>query len=124
MSLTELEIRKHYETPGVQETIQRISKSGDYHRAGNGNGNIWYWSKAGKKNKIDLSNSSDYIFLASKCRTLYWTLNLFEQEIYDLDYNFIKKENGPFTSRSYTAGYTFGIDIDCGHGMGIYMILK
>lgn len=120
MGLTASEIRKHYKTHGVQETIQRIAKSGEYHRAGNGDGNIWYRSRAGKRNKIDLSNSSDYIFLTRKCRTLYWTLNLFEQEIYDLDYNSIDKADGPITSRSYTAGYTFGIDIDHGHGMDIH----
>lgn len=120
MRLTASKIRKHYETPGIQKTIQRLSKSEEYHRAGNGDNKVWYRSEIGKKVKIDLSNPSDYTFLVSKCRTLYWTLNLFEQEIYDLDYNVITKEDGPITSRSYTAGYTFGIDIDHGHGMDIH----
>jgi len=120
VGLTASEIQAHYKTPGVQETIQRIAKSGECHRAGNGDGNIWYRSRAGKRNKIDLSNSSDYVYLTRNSRTLYWTLNLFEQEIYGLDYNLIDKADGPITSRSYTAGYTFGIDIDHGHGMDIH----
>lgn len=120
MGLTPSEVRAHYQTPGVQKTIQRIAKSGEYHRAGNGNGNIWYRSKGAKKNKIDLTDSSDYDFLARRYRTLYWTLNLFKQEIYDLDYDHIDKENGPKTSRSFTAGYTFGIDIDHVHGLDIH----
>lgn len=120
MGLTTSKIRRHYKTPEVQETIQRISKSGEHSRAGNGDGNIWYRSKAGKKNKIDLSVLSDYNFLADKCRTLYWTLNLFEPDIYDLDYNEVEKTESPFISRSYTAGYTYGIDIDHVHETDIH----
>jgi hypothetical protein len=85
--------------------------------------NDWYNMRPGSrrvKNKIDLSNRRNYMNAVTECRSLYWTLNYFEKDIYALDYKTIDKSESPMLSRAYTGAYTFGIDIDKEHGTDIH----
>ena len=92
----------------------------DSFRAGNGNFCSWYKSQNGKKVKWCLANDADYLKMAHRFRTFYWTLNVFDPEIFGIDYNTTKKEDSPAISRKYTVGYTFGVDIDKEHGTDIH----
>lgn len=117
--LTQKQIREHYTTPAIRETIMRISSDGDNSRAGNGDFENWYKYPNGKKLKFDLSNRVDYTNLVLKYRTLYWTLNIFDQEIFKVDYITVKSTEGPIISRQFTKSYTLGVDIDKGKGCDI-----
>ena len=107
MTLTKHEIRQHYKRKEIKDTISRISYSGNFSRAGmkftpdayrdRETGEIkdsmdWYNLKPGNrkhKKKINLSSQKDYINAVTECRTLYWTLNLFEPEIFNVDSVFV-----------------------------------
>ena len=89
-------------------------------RAGNGNSWSWYKIQNGKKVKWCLANDTDYTKMALNFRTFYWTLNVFDPEIFCIDYNTIKTEDSPAISRKYTVGYTFAVDIDKEHGTDIH----
>lgn len=120
--LTQAQIRAHYETPSVRQTIQRVCtdvESGS-RRAGNLNFFGWYKEKGDKKFKRDLTNRIDYINMSQKGRSFYWTLNFFNPEIFKIDYNTVEKCDSPEISRKYTVAYTFGIDIDKEHGKDIH----
>lgn len=137
--LTGEQIRAHYKTKEIADTIIRVSTDGEYSRAGmkctpnayldRKTGEIrdsmdWYLGSGAYSNrkflkKIDLSNGKEGITL-NICRTLYWTLNVFDKDIYNVDYKTVEKGEGPFISRSHTVGYTFGVDIDREHGMDIH----
>lgn len=119
--LTQPQIRRHYLTPEVRETILRVSSAGNLSRGGNGDRSIWYKSRSHEKLKINLSNRLDYVNLVSKCRSLYWTLNLFAQALFEMDYSNINTSISPDISREHTQGYTFGIDIDVEHGKDIHV---
>jgi hypothetical protein len=137
--LTFEQIQKHYKTKAIKDTIIRIATDGEYSRAGmkctpnafrdrktgelidsmdwyRGSGK--YWDRKFLK-KIDLSEGKDGL-TANICRTLYWTLNVFEKGIYDIDYKTVQKGDGPIISRNHTVGYTLGVDIDREHGMDIH----
>lgn len=136
--LTNLQIRDHYNTPDIIDTIIRISTDGKCSRAGmKFIPNIYIDKKTGalkgsmnwyncspesckRGTKINLSNRQNYMNAVVDCRTLYWTLNYFEPEIYEIDFKNVEKSEKTAISRSHTAGYTFGIDIDCEHGMNIH----
>ena len=140
MKLKKHEIRQHYKRPEIMETILRISSVGNFARAGmkftpdaytdRETGEMkdsmdWYNLKSGNrkhKKKINLSNEKDYINAVTECRTLYWTLNLFENDVFDINFREVAKTDSPILSRSYTAGYTFGIDIDTEHGKDIHEV--
>jgi hypothetical protein len=94
---------------------------GNY-RAGNWNFENWYKYSDGKKIKLCLANRTDYTNIISnrKCRTLYWTLNYFDPEIFNVDYKYVQSYESPIISRRYTVGYTFGIDIDKEHDKDIH----
>ncbi|KKG06136.1 hypothetical protein [Methanosarcina mazei] len=79
----------------------------------------WYKYQRGKKLKICLSNRVDYYNTVSKHRSLYWTLNIFDADIFELDYNQLPDKSAKI-SRKYTTGYTFGIDIDKEKGCDIH----
>lgn len=118
--LTRQQIKAHYRTPGIRDTIMRVSTDGGSYRAGNWDFINWYKYPNGKKLKLCLANRIDYTNMIMKCRTLYWTLNYFDPEIFKLDYTNIRSDESPAISRRYTVGYTFGIDIDREHGMDIH----
>lgn len=118
--LTQKQIGEHYTTPEIRDTIMRISSDGGSSRAGNGDFSSWYKYVKGKKLKFNLSNKFDYTNMVLKYRTLYWTLNLFDPEIFKLDYGNIKYTEKPIISRQFTKGYTLGIDIDKGKGCDIH----
>jgi hypothetical protein len=118
--LTRREIKAHYATPGVRETIMRISTDDGSYRAGNWDFENWYKYPNGKKIKFCMGNRTDYTNMIMKCRTLYWTLNYFDPQIFCLDYKEIRSDESPAISRRYTVGYTFGIDIDREHGKDIH----
>jgi hypothetical protein len=118
--LTRQQIKEHYSIAGIKNNIIRVSMDSDSFRAGNGNFCSWYKSQNGKKVKWCLANDADYLKMAHRFRTFYWTLNVFDPEIFGIDYNTIKKEDSPAISRKYTVGYTFGVDIDKEHGTDIH----
>jgi hypothetical protein len=138
MTLEKWEIREHYKRPEIMETVLRVSSSGNFVRAGmkytpnayrdRETGEIknsmdWYNLKPGNrkhKKKINISDKKDYINAVTECRSLYWTLNFFEKDIFDIDFREVEKTDSPMISRSYTSGYTFGIDIDHEHGKDIH----
>lgn len=115
---------KHYQTPGVKETIMRLSGEGNYRRWGKGDEIGWYRYTGFKKFGYDLTKEPNYISLINTHRTLYWTLNYFDRSIFQIDYNFVTSEESPIISRECTRAYTFGVDIDTidkvnGHGTNI-----
>ena len=135
--LTQDQISEHYKNAEIMETIIRISGDGIYSRAGMKftpnaytakSGEIkdsmdWYrgrFSDRKQDYKINLSCENDYIKAVEECRSLYWTLNMFESDIFDVNYKDVEKSEKTLLSRSYTAGYTFGIDIDREHGTDIH----
>lgn len=140
MSLTALDIKRHYMTPEVMKTIIRVSTDGLNSRAGakltpkafkdKKTGELidwfdWYKGKVKKAQrktlqKINLADEFDYKDAVCSLRTLYWTLNLFEKNIYDVDYHKINKPESPLISRKNTAGYTLGVDIDKEDGKDIH----
>src|SRR5665647_2228691 len=131
--LTQDQISEHYKNAEIMKTIIRISSDGIYSRAGMKftpnaytaqSGEIkdsmdWYkyrFSDRKQDYKINLSRENDYIKAVEECKSLYWTLNMFESDIFDVNYKDVEKSEKTLLSRSYTAGYTFGIDIDREHG--------
>jgi len=118
--LTRQQIKEHYSTAGIKENIIRVSMDNGSFRAGNGNFCSWYKIQNGKKVKWCLANDTDYTKMALNFRTFYWTLNVFDPEIFAIDYNTISTEDSPALSRKYTVGYTFGVDIDKEHGTDIH----
>lgn len=128
-------IRKHYRTKDIADTIIRVSTDGEYSRAGmkctpeayidHETGELkdsmdWYKGTGSYKDrkflkKIDLSTGTEGIPVNIQ-RTLYWTLNLFDKEIYGVDFKRVNQVEKPFISRSYSCGYTLGVDIDKEHG--------
>jgi len=129
--LTQEQIQKHYLNPGIRNTIVRVSTDGNNFRAGHWadpkkiiDGEEiepanWYKYQRDKKFKICFANREDFHNTVSKHRVLYWTLNVFEPGIFDIDYNQLP-EKSEAISRKYTTGYTFGIDIDKEHGQNIH----
>jgi len=118
--LTRPQIKAHYRTQGIKETIMRVSSNDGNYRAGNWDFENWYKYPNGKKIKLCLANRADYINMISKCRTLYWTLNYFDPEIFSVDYKDIRSDESPEISRRHTVGYAFDIDIDREHGKDIH----
>lgn len=137
--LTIDQIRNHYRTKAILNTIIRVSTDGDCSRAGmkctpdayvdRETGELkdsmdWYKGTGSYKNrkflkKIDLSTGTEGLSVNIQ-RTLYWTLNLFDKEIYSVDFRQVNQVEKPFIARSYTAGYTLGVDIDKEHGKDIH----
>jgi hypothetical protein len=78
------QIKEHYSTAGIKENIIRVSADGGNFRAGNGNFWSWYKNQNGKKVKWCLANDADYIKMVLNFRTFYWTLNVFDPEIFDI----------------------------------------
>ncbi|MCE5227083.1 MAG: hypothetical protein LLG05_14655 [Porphyromonadaceae bacterium] len=118
--LTRQDIRAHYKNPAVMNTIMRISSDEGSYRAGNWDFSNWYKYVNGKSLKLRLSNRVDFSNMILKGRTLYWTLNLFNPDIFQIDYNEVKDGESSKISRKYTTAYTFGIDIDKEHGKDIH----
>lgn len=118
------ETMKHYQAPGVKETIMRLSGEDNYRRWGKGDSVGWYRYAGFKKYGHDLTKEPNYTSLISMYRTLYWTLNYFDRSIFQVDYNSVTDEESPIMSRECTRAYTFGVDIDTidevnGHGANI-----
>jgi len=114
--LAKSDILKHYFRPEIREIVQRLSSSEGSHRCGNGDGVGWYHNgefkrswKGSPRYHIDLATKEGYDFLVKYYRTLYWSLNYFDPEIFNIDF---KVTFGPQISRKYTRAYTFGVDID------------
>jgi hypothetical protein len=109
----------HYRTPGVTETVLRVSQTNGWYRWANGDSKDWYRAKD-KARKMDETN---YKTLTNKHRTLYSTLSIFHENIFDIKFS---EYEGHKLQKScqYVNNYTFGIDIDTvdtvnGHGINI-----
>ncbi len=141
--LTKQEIKNHYSTPEVQQTIIRVATDGEYSRAGmklipnafkdKKTGELvdlmdWYNLRSytpeeGKRKedkKINLSLKEHYNDAVSVCRTLYWTLNFFDADIYTIDFHNFSQSDRTYESREHTVGYMLGVDIDKDHGCDIH----
>ena len=118
--LTRQQIEKHYSTAEIKKNIIRVSRDCGNFRAGTGGSFNWYKTQNGEKVKWCLANDVDYMKMALQYRTLYWTLNIFDPEIFGIDYNTVEKDDSPAISRKYTVDYTFGVDIDKEHGTDIH----
>jgi len=117
--LTKSEILKHYFRPEIREIVQSLSSSEGLHRCGNGDNWAWYHNgkferttKDGPRYHIDLTTKAGYDYLTTQFRTLYWSLNFFEPDLFSVDYKEISNKDSPPLSRKYTGAYTFGVDID------------
>lgn len=119
----------HYNRPEIKATIQRMAADGANHKCGNGDFHSWYRMKTKNKHlcHLDLTNDADYKYLINRFRSLYWSLNYFDETMFKMDYNQkldesirIKKQDSAKISREHTTGYTFGVDIDKGHGCDIH----
>jgi hypothetical protein len=118
--LTRQQIERHYSTAEIKKNVIRVSRDCGNFRASNGDSFSWYKKQNGKKVKWCLANDVDYMEMVFKYRTFYWTLNIFDPEIFVIDYNTVEKNDSPAISRQYTVGYTFGVDIDKGHETDIH----
>lgn len=115
MSLTSQDIKEHYLNPIVKETIIRCSVEDNYQRAGNYDFTGWYKYKDNKRQLYNLKE--DYEQIINKVqRSLYWTLNLFENYTFDIKTNDPDERLG--TGRE-TEAYTLGIDIDLKEGYDV-----
>jgi len=112
--------REHYARAGIKETIIRLSHDDGGYRWGNGDGWGWYVRDKYEKHAVNLSTVEGYEHLVDHHRVIYSTLNLFNADIFNLDYFKIDKKESPVISKEHIAGYTFGIDIDKGHGYDIH----
>lgn len=111
--------RAHYRTPGIMETIIRVSNTDGLFRWANGDNKNWYWGKD-RARKMTTFHYND---LTDKHRTLYSTLSYFHTGVFDIDFS---EYEGQKLQKScqYVEAYTFGIDIDTvdtvnGHGVNI-----
>ena len=106
------ETRRHYERPVVKKTILRFCQDGTKQRALNGDQG-WYISSG--NGAVRLRSPGDYEDTASKFRTLYATLDLFDPEVMNISSPWDKKAGKPEhpigTWRECQA-YTLGADID------------
>ena len=118
--LTRQQIKAHYKNPEIRNTIMRVSSDDGNYRAGNWDFENWYKYSHDKLVKLRFSDRIDYINMTNKGRTLYWTLNVFDPEIFNVDYRDVRSDESPVISRRHTVGYTFGIDIDKEHGTDIH----
>lgn len=113
------ENQAHYRTRGVMETILRVSQANGWYRWANGDSKDWYR----RKDKARMMDETNYKTLTNKHRTLYSTLSLFHENIFDIKFT---EYEGQKLQKScqYVNAYTFGIDIDTvdtvnGHGINI-----
>ena len=118
-TLAKSDIIKHYFRPEIRVIIQKLSSFEGLHRCGNGDGVGWYHNgsfgiswKESPRYHIDLTTEEGYDFLIKHYRTLYWSLNFFDPEIFTLNYREISNKESPTLSRKYTRAYMFGVDID------------
>ena len=112
---TTKEIREHYLRPEIKETIIRCSTSTNSTRAGNYDFKGWYKYVDDNRQLYDLK--TDYKEIVNKVnRSLYWTLNLFENSVFQQQATTPDEKLG--TGKDTTA-YTLGIDIDLKDGYDI-----
>ncbi len=117
--LVKSDIMKHYFRPEIREIIQRLSSFDGLHRCGKGDDTGWYhngkFERTKRKNDcyhVDITTKAGYDYLVTQFRTLYWSLNFFGPEIFNINYKEITSNESPGLSLRYTGAYTLGVDID------------
>jgi len=117
VELLKKDIIEHYQR--VKPIILKHSRDADTWRLGNGDFAVWYKKNSPKRGYcrlFDLSDPDDYDYLTKRHRTLYWSLNYFDDEVkkecipnslHDKDGN--KLTIGDFGT---TRALSLGIDID------------
>ena|SRR5665647_771888 len=128
MTLTKKDIKTHYNRPEIRNTIIRVSTDGNTTRSGHwqdleGDREIQDWYRRVSKQeryKYCMGSRADYTNMVMRYRTIYWTLNMFNDRIYKENYAEISTDQSPAISRKYTAGYSLGIDIDKTKGNDIH----
>lgn len=114
MTLSTKDIRDHYHHPIIKETIIRCSKDQGCTRAGNYDFTGWY--KYNENGRQLYSLDEDYDEIVGKVeRSLYWTLNLFEDETF----KHTAEPDEKIGTGKETISYTLGIDIDIKEGYDI-----
>jgi len=107
-------IKSHYKV--VKPTIMELAKEGNTWRAGNGDFAKWYRYEGENVRLFDLTNSEDYDYLTSKHRSLYWTLNFFDNKLRaeTIPKSLHNKHGDKITIGSFadTRTYSLGVDID------------
>jgi hypothetical protein len=124
------ETRKHYNTPQVRNTIQRVALllgDNEYSRWLVGDNTGWY--NYNQKMKTAYSALRlHYDKVTHNFRTLHYTLSYFNPQLFQFNFNkesFEGQDDGKITSKQNVHSYTFGIDIDTidlanGHGANIH----
>ena len=107
-------IKSHYKA--VKPIIMNLAKEGDTWRAGNGDFSKWYRYEGEKVRLFDLTNSEDYDYLAANHRSLYWTLNFFDDGLRKetIPKSLHNEHGDKITIGSFadTRTYSLGVDID------------
>jgi hypothetical protein len=110
--------REHYQRPEVRETILKFAKpeNGGW-RALNGDFHKWY---AYEGDNIRLLTPDDYDFVTDHYRTLYQTLNVFDQGLWGSWMTSSEKSGeNPLGKPTDTMAYSLSVDIDAGPGCDI-----
>lgn len=116
--LDEKIIRDHYQR--VKNIIQEKAKDPPFWRCGNGDFIDWYRHnnpKEGMCRLYDLQNDEDYNILTKKHRTLYWSLNFFDNSVRNecIPNTLKSPDNGQkltIGNRTNTRAYSLAVDID------------
>lgn len=110
-------IKEHYQK--VKSIIQRCAKENNFSRLGNGDFYKWYKTDSPKEGfcrLYNLQNDEDYNELTQKYRTLYWSLNFFDENIFSIHIpNNLHDETGKkltIGNRKTTQEYSLSVDID------------
>ena len=120
--LTKQDILNHYRQPLVADTILQHSSIGSSWRCGNIDSWGW-WKKINIKGDVlqklcVLPDPDDYELLIKNGRTLYWSLNFFEESIKTQHRH---KDSGTVIGDySTTMAYSLGVDIDHANDTNVF----
>ncbi|HNS25716.1 MAG TPA: hypothetical protein PKK85_06580, partial [Methanobacteriaceae archaeon] len=114
MTLSLKGIKQHYHHPLIKETIIRCSKNEHSTRAGNYDFTGWYKYNQDGRQLYQLETDYDEIINKVQ-RSLYWTLNLFENRTFQE----VAEPDEKIGTGKDTTAYTLGIDIDIKEGYDI-----
>lgn len=108
--------RAHYRTPAIREIITRHALIDSGWRALNGD--FWIWYRHEGKGVRLFNVVKDYDYLTTNFRTLYWTLNIFDEALYNASPRPRQDitPKSPLGTPADTVAYMLSVDIDKGAG--------
>ncbi|MEA3325146.1 MAG: hypothetical protein U9Q37_08430 [Euryarchaeota archaeon] len=124
--LTPQDIRNHYRHPLVAAAIMQHSTIGDSWRCGNHDFYGWWKRVDTETDKLEklyvLTDHNDYHLLIDKWRTLYWSLNFFEESVKTQQrFKPDKGTKGAIIGEyKTTMAYSLGVDIDHANGSDVF----